>query len=57
VTGDGLHGGPRPAALRAALRWHWQIAGLVIAAAVALITVPGPRVRPGKLSDDGLEGA
>jgi hypothetical protein len=46
VTGDGLHGGSRPAVLRAALRWHWQIAGLVIAAAVALIAIPGPRSGP-----------
>jgi hypothetical protein len=34
-------------ALWAALRWHWNIASLVIAAAVALITVPVPR-EPGR---------
>jgi hypothetical protein len=50
------------ARLWAALHWHWNFAGLVIAAGVALITVPGPResgprVRPGKLSGDVLQGA
>ena len=30
------------ALLWAALHWHWHIAGLVIAAGVALITVLGP---------------
>jgi hypothetical protein len=31
------------ALLWAALHWHRNVAGLVIAAGVALITVPGPR--------------
>jgi hypothetical protein len=31
------------ARLWVALHWHWNIAGLVIAAGVALITVLGPR--------------
>jgi hypothetical protein len=50
------------ALLWAALHWHWNTAGLVIAAGVALITVLGRResgreFRPGKLSGDDLQGA
>ena len=50
------------ALLWAALHWHWNTAGLMIAAGVALITVLGRResgreFRPGKLSGDDLQGA
>ncbi len=50
------------ALLWAALHWHWNTAGLVIAGGVALITVLGRResgreFRPGKLSGDDLQGA
>ena len=50
------------ALLWAALHWHWNTAGLVIAAGAALITVLGRResgreFRPGKLSGDDLQGA
>jgi|HubBroStandDraft_4_1064222.scaffolds.fasta_scaffold1304296_1 hypothetical protein len=31
------------APLWAALHWQWNIAGLVVAAGLALITAPGPR--------------
>ena len=64
LVGAGSRSG-RPvqaARLWAAPHRHWNIAGLVIAAGVALITVPGPRdsgreSRPGKLSGDDLQGA
>ena len=50
------------ALLWAALHWHWNIAGLVIAAGSgadhrARTAGIGPRVRPGKLSGDDLQGA
>ena len=50
------------ALLWAALHWHWNTAGLMIAAGAALITVLGRResgreFRPGKLSGDDLQGA
>ena len=47
VGADSGSGSPvqavQQARLWAALHWHWNIAGLVIAAAVALITVLTPR--------------
>jgi hypothetical protein len=50
------------ALLWSALHWHWNTAGLVIAAGAALITKLGRResgreFRPGKLSGDDLQGA